>query len=386
MRAFRTYRGRPRWWVHLAVALIVVLGLGFAMAAPATAQEPCGPTYTVQRGDTLYRIASRCDTTVADILAINPAITNRNRIHVNQVINIPQSGDTPAPPAPEPDAFIYIVRPGDWLLRIARRFDVSLSALLRANPQLRTPSRIYPGQRLVIPLQPDQPTASLAPPSGPAGTQARVEGSGFTPGAAVEVLLGQNVATATVVATVTATDAGVVSTRAAIPAEAVAGQRWIAVLRDTATGARATSNEFRVTGGNLFTRVNIYLIALEDAGRSGPEIGCNDSVVPVEIEIAPTIAPLTAAMEQLLALEETTYGQSGLHNALAPSDLTVAGINIADDGTATIALNGTLQLGGVCDNPRVEAQLRQTALQFTTVDEVAITINGTPLEEVLSLR
>jgi hypothetical protein len=43
-------------------------------------------------------------------------------------------------------------------------------------------------------------------------------------------------------------------------------------------------------------------------------------------------------------------------------------------------------LGGVCDNPRVEAQLVETAMQFPGVMEAAITINGTPLEEALSLK
>jgi len=43
-------------------------------------------------------------------------------------------------------------------------------------------------------------------------------------------------------------------------------------------------------------------------------------------------------------------------------------------------------LGGVCDAPRVEAQIEQTALQFSTVHEVAVFINDVPLEDVLSLK
>jgi hypothetical protein len=41
-------------------------------------------------------------------------------------------------------------------------------------------------------------------------------------------------------------------------------------------------------------------------------------------------------------------------------------------------------LGGVCDSPRVQAQIEQTALQFSTVSEVEVFVNDTPLEEVLS--
>jgi hypothetical protein len=43
-------------------------------------------------------------------------------------------------------------------------------------------------------------------------------------------------------------------------------------------------------------------------------------------------------------------------------------------------------LGGVCDNPRVEAQIEETALQFATVSEVAVFVNGKPLEEIISLK
>jgi hypothetical protein len=55
-------------------------------------------------------------------------------------------------------------------------------------------------------------------------------------------------------------------------------------------------------------------------------------------------------------------------------------------GKATIKLSGTLMLGGVCDNPRVKAQLEQTALQFSTVKDVAIFINNVTLDQALSLK
>jgi hypothetical protein len=101
--------------------------------------------------------------------------------------------------------------------------------------------------------------------------------------------------------------------------------------------------------------------------------------------VAPTRAPLTAAIRALLALDERTYGQSGLYNALYQSDLQLEGVDL-NNGQATIRLTGEVQVGGVCDHPRVEAQLEQTALQFSTVDRVEVMVNGTPLDEVLSLR
>jgi hypothetical protein len=73
---------------------------------------------------------------------------------------------------------------------------------------------------------------------------------------------------------------------------------------------------------------------------------------------------------------------SGYHNALYRSKLTLESVSI-ENREAIIRLSGTLTLGGVCDEPRVRAQLRETALQYATVDRVSIFINGTPLDEVL---
>lgn len=131
--------------------------------------------------------------------------------------------------------------------------------------------------------------------------------------------------------------------------------------------------------------MRIFLIALEDNGQSGKKIGCDDSVIPVQVTIPPTQAVLRAALEALISLKDQFYGQSGLYNALYQSNLQLEGVTI-EGGKAIINLSGTLMLGGVCDNPRVEAQIEETALQFATVSEVAVFVNGKSLEEILSLK
>ena len=131
--------------------------------------------------------------------------------------------------------------------------------------------------------------------------------------------------------------------------------------------------------------VKIFLIALEDNGQSGTVVGCGDSAIPVTVTIPPTQGILRAALEKLLSAKQQFYGESGFYNALYQADLQVEGVTI-DQGKAVIHLSGTLMLGGVCDAPRVEAQIEQTALQFSTVQEVAVFINDVPLEDVLSLK
>lgn len=40
---------------------------------------------------------------------------------------------------------------GETLWGIARRYGVALAALLRANPQIKNPNLIYPGEAVKIP-------------------------------------------------------------------------------------------------------------------------------------------------------------------------------------------------------------------------------------------
>ncbi len=86
-----------------------------AIATPTDAQPtltttpaPTGPTaeptvdatprlYRIRAGDSLARIARRFDLTVSDILAANPDIANPNQIQVGQLIVIPQPPPTAAP-------------------------------------------------------------------------------------------------------------------------------------------------------------------------------------------------------------------------------------------------------------------------------------------------
>ena len=98
--------------------------------------------YTVKPGDTLYYIAIRHRISIPQIVALNPGL-NPDLIYVGQIIKLPQGA--------EPMPIIYTVRPGDALYKIAYRFDVSLGALLAANPQLTNFNLIYPGMKITIP-------------------------------------------------------------------------------------------------------------------------------------------------------------------------------------------------------------------------------------------
>lgn len=70
------------------------------------------------------------------------------------------AGAQPAAATPA-GAITYVVRRGDTLSAIGRRFGVSVAALMRAN-HIVNPDRIYAGQRLLIPVGP-APTSTPRP-------------------------------------------------------------------------------------------------------------------------------------------------------------------------------------------------------------------------------
>ena len=85
-----------------------------------------------------------------------------------------------------------------------------------------------------------------------------------------------------------------------------------------------------------------------------------------------TIAPLTAAVEQLLSIHDRFYGQSGLYDPLYTANLAVQSVTI-NNGLATIKLTGKLSLGGECDDPRLSrCSPTRFGHQFSSVQKVQV--------------
>ena len=116
-------------------------------------------TYTVQSGDTLWAIARKYNCSVTEIVAANSdRIKNPNRIHAGWQLKIPQSGapitgGTPDAVLPEnKKSGIYIVRQGDTLWKIARKYNCSVAEIVSLNRELiRNPALIYSGWELKVP-------------------------------------------------------------------------------------------------------------------------------------------------------------------------------------------------------------------------------------------
>jgi Sporulation and spore germination len=135
--------------------------------------------------------------------------------------------------------------------------------------------------------------------------------------------------------------------------------------------------------GAASKKIKLFFIILDDNGKVGKKIGCGDSIIPVAVNIAPTSAPLKAAYETLLAIHDDTYGARKLSNPLSKSNLRVDSV-VIKKRIATIRLTGDLISAGHCEDPRIEAQLTEIALQFPTVRKVSVFVNGVVLRKLLS--
>ncbi|MFO7583539.1 MAG: LysM peptidoglycan-binding domain-containing protein [Anaerolineales bacterium] len=110
--------------------------------------------YVIARGDTLRSLATRFGTTVDALLKVNPNITNANRIYEGQRLVLPgKPGDPPVPPPPPPGGKTYTVQKGDTLRKIAEKHNTTWQEILKVNPQITNANLIYVGQVINLPAE-----------------------------------------------------------------------------------------------------------------------------------------------------------------------------------------------------------------------------------------
>lgn len=97
-------------------------------------------SYTVKRGDTLYSIARKYNTTVDNLRRLNNL--NSDSLSIGQVILLP-SVDTSSD-----NTSIYVVNPGDTLYSIAREYNTTVEVLKDLNTL--TTNILSVGQKLVV--------------------------------------------------------------------------------------------------------------------------------------------------------------------------------------------------------------------------------------------
>lgn len=139
-------------------------------------------TYTVQKGDSLWAIAKRNNTSLNELLTLN-GLDKNAPLKIGQKIKVPVEGgsaqvstvtaDAYQPTTYNTEAQNYSVQRGDTLSKIAKKFDTSIAAIKAANN--KTSDMIRVGEELLIPV-PASASGSSATPQ--VKTTATVSASG----------------------------------------------------------------------------------------------------------------------------------------------------------------------------------------------------------------
>jgi len=146
-------------WVCLTLLGALLAGMLLA-AAPVHAAElnEGSVIHVVEWGETLFSIARRYGVAVDAICAAN-AITDPTRIYAGQRLVIPTSN---VPAAPAAAGATHVVQAGENLYRIALRYGTTVTALAELN-HIYNPGHVAAGQTLVIPGSPTVPAVAYQP-------------------------------------------------------------------------------------------------------------------------------------------------------------------------------------------------------------------------------
>lgn len=99
------------------------LSIGQILKIPSNEETSNSATYVVVSGDSLYKIANKFNTTVDELKTLNNLTSNN--LSIGQIINIPSTESS--------NYTTYIVVKGDNLYSIARKFNTTQDELMKIN-------------------------------------------------------------------------------------------------------------------------------------------------------------------------------------------------------------------------------------------------------------
>jgi len=101
---------------------------------------PAVRAYVVRRGDTVQSVAKRFDLTTLGLVSANPNLKSLDRLEVGSTLYIPTA---------EPGLLVRLGR-GETIQDLAKRFGLSVSEIARANG-LSSPTDVQPGDLVLLP-------------------------------------------------------------------------------------------------------------------------------------------------------------------------------------------------------------------------------------------
>jgi len=102
--------------------------------------------HKVVKGDTLLKIAAKYKTTPQEIVKLNPIIKDPSHIEIGWELKLP--APKPAPPSKVID---YKVLAGDNLTRIAKMYNTTIEEIVSMNPSITNPNLVRTGTVIKVP-------------------------------------------------------------------------------------------------------------------------------------------------------------------------------------------------------------------------------------------
>lgn len=102
--------------------------------------------HKVVKGDTLLKVAAKYKTTPKEIMKLNPIIKDASHIEIGWELKLP------APkPTPPPKVVTYTVLAGDNLTRISKMYNTTIEEIVSLNPSITNPNLVRTGTVIKVP-------------------------------------------------------------------------------------------------------------------------------------------------------------------------------------------------------------------------------------------
>jgi len=138
------------------MSLTLGAALVLALALATPALAESSVVHVVQPGENLFRIGLRYGVTVDALMAAN-GLSSASRVYSGQRLLIPSGSSDGGSAAPSaPASGVHVVQRGENLFRIALRYGLTTQALAQANGVVNA-NHVYVGQRLTIPSRGNAP-------------------------------------------------------------------------------------------------------------------------------------------------------------------------------------------------------------------------------------
>ena len=101
--------------------------------------------HKVEKGETLLKIAAKYKTTPQEIMKLNPIVKDASHIEIGWELKLPAAKPASA------KIIEYKVLAGDNLTRVSKMFNSSIEEIVSLNPSITNPNLIRTGSVIKVP-------------------------------------------------------------------------------------------------------------------------------------------------------------------------------------------------------------------------------------------